>query len=329
MLVGDHSIQINYHAQVAAGSGDMPAPRWRVFVSSAGLGLDRFRDAAHEVILKFRYWGLECFEPVMTEDSGARDGQGREVCAGAVQGCDLLVGIAGVRYGTHPPDDRTSYAELEFQAAVRCQLSRPMFLLDPDVASGLELKEPQTAGQADRQQKFRDQVGGERACAKVTSEKHFRQELARALRRWVEEDSFKRALVDHGAAFIQARTRLVNLGRETAGATLVFGEPGTGKTTLVEVLRQDVLLRRSYARIPRPLPVRLSGGKDAIEQARADVLSILRSLAGQRAGGPAAADPASLLPVLGPGPVLITLYLETGKADVDPQALSALSRVFT
>jgi hypothetical protein len=326
--VGDHNIQINYPAQAEASSEDMSARRWRVFVSSTSRGLDGFRDAAREVITTFRYWGLECFEPVMMEDFGARDGQVREVCVRAVQDCDLLVGIAGVRYGAHPPDDHTSYTELEFQAAVRYQLSRLMFPLDPDVASVLELKEPQTAGQADRQQIFRDQVGEDRVCAMgVASEDQFRQELAKALRRWVEEDSFKRAMVDHSAAFIQAQTRLVNLDRQTSGTTLIFGEPGTGKTTLVKVLLEDLLLRRSYAVRAGPVTVRLSGGEDAIKQARADVLSILHNLAGQRAAGFAAADLASLLPVLGPRPVLITLYLETD-ADVDPQTLSALPLLF-
>jgi len=309
---------------------DISAPRWRVFVSSASLHLDGFRNAAREVIANFRYAGLECFEPVMMEDFGARDGQAREVCANAVRGCDILVGIIGIRYGSHPPDDLTSYTELEFQTAVEHGLSRLMFVLNREVAAGLEQDGRQNQGQADRQEAFRKRVAEDRVCVMdVTTVEQFRERLAEALRRWVDEDSFKRVLVDHGAAFSQARRRLVNLGLRNGGAALVFGEPGTGKTKVIEMLLEDFLLRRSYAHLAGPVTVRMAEGYGAVEQARMEITSILHSLAGQSAGERADLD--ALLPVLGAVPVLITLFLETGDAAeiVDARALGALPGLFT
>src|SRR5580658_115713 len=308
---------------------DISVPRWRVFVSSTSLGLDSFRNAAFDVIANFRYAGLECFEPVMMEDFGARDGQAREVCANAVTSCDLLVGIIGARYGSHPPDDRTSYTELEFQAAVQHGLSRLMFVLNREVAAGLE-GDTESQDQADRQREFRNRVTGDRVCLMdVTSAGQFSEALTEALRRWVDEDSFKRVLVDHSAPFGQARRRLINLGLRVGGAALVFGEPGTGKTKLIEMLLEDFLLRRSYAHLAGPVTVRLAEGYGAVEQARLEVASILHSMAGQPPGKPA--DLSGLLPVLGSRPVLIVLHLETGDAAeiVDPQTLGALRGLFT
>jgi hypothetical protein len=313
---------------------DWSARRWRVFVSSTSRGLDGFRNAARDVIRDFRYAGMQCFEPVMMEDFGARDGEARQVCAEAVGGCDVLVGIIGVRYGSYPPDDPacTSYTELEFQTAVKHELSRLMYLLEPALAGVLEYDESQTEDRVDRQRIFRDQVSNALVCEiDVTAVEAFRQQLADALTRWIDKDSFKKALVDHSTDFSQACGRLLDLGARTGGATLVFGEPGTGKSTLFRALLNDVPLQRSYARLAGPLTVRLAGGKGAVEQARTEMLAILHSIAGQQAWVPGAGDAglASLLPVLGSEPVLIALLLETGDEVVDPQTLSLLSGLFT
>lgn len=309
---------------------DISVPRWRVFISSTGRGLDGYRNTAREVVRNFRYAGLECFEPVMMEDFGARDAQAREVCAEAVQSCDILVGIIGVRYGSHPPDDLTSYTELEYQAAAQQGLSRLMFLLNREAAAALEHASGSPGqGRGERQEAFRDRVTEERVChLDVTSAEQFGQDLTEALRRWVDEDSSKPVLVDHRAAFSQARRRLVNLGLRAGGAALVFGEPGTGKTKVVETLLEDFLLRRSFARLAGPVTVRLAEGYGAVEQARMEVSAILSSLAGQSAGD--SADLAALVPVLGTDPLLVVLFLETGDAAeiVDPRTLGALLGLF-
>jgi Domain of unknown function (DUF4062) len=285
-------------------SGKIPAPRWRVFVSSESRGLDGFRDTARDVISSFRYLGLECFEPVMMEESGPRGGQSGQLAAAAVRGCDLLVGIAGDPGGSHPPDDLTPYAELEFQAAAEEGIPRLMFLLAPEVAARLEYDAPQ----------------GAHSGMDVITEEDFRQQLGLALRRWIDEGSFRRRLVDHKSEFSQARERLLDL----RGATLIFGEPGTGKTKLIGALLADPLVQRSYPNPIGPRIVRLADGKHAIDQARASVLSIAHSTAAQPTeNSGTAAAPRSR-------PVLITLFLDTGDiAEVDPETLSALLDLFS
>jgi Domain of unknown function (DUF4062) len=301
---------------------DIPAHRWRVFVSSTRSGLHGFRDVANEVISNFRYAGMRCFEPVMMEHFGAQDGPAREVCAERVRGCDILVGIIGIRYGDHPPDDQTSFTELEFQTAVDCGLHRLMFLLDAESAGALEGIAGQEDDREDRQEQFRVRVHIDRVGEmNVTTEEDFRQKLGRALLRWVEESSFSRKMVNHSSQFRNARSRLLSLGERTGGPTLIFGEPGTGKTTLLKALLDDVPLKRVYAHLVGPVTVRLAEGKDAVEQARAEVSSAIDDLARHQPGGR-----ALLLPVL------IALYLEpdtdTGK-DVDPETLGVLRQLFT
>jgi hypothetical protein len=303
--------------------------KWQVFVSSTSFGLTGFRDIATNVIRDFEYGGVKCFEPVRMEDFGARDGQAREVCADAVRDCDILVGIVGIRYGDHPPDDRTpytSYTELEFQTATECGLSRLMFLLDENVASRLEGAVPQGEDEADRQATLRKRIGAELVSdlkvgldAEVATEQDFRVKLTRALEYWVKGDSFKRNIVDHSEEFKDARRRLLK-SRQTGGATLIYGEPGTGKTALLTALRNDVLLQQVYGSNLIVRIVQLTGA-DAVERVRQEVQSTLADLAGQ-AG----------VPVAGLWPVLIALYLqpdtETGR-DVDEETRKAVRRLFT
>jgi Domain of unknown function (DUF4062)/ATPase family associated with various cellular activities (AAA) len=307
-------------------SADTSDPKWRVFVSSTTRGLEGFRRVAREVIETFESDGRACFEPVMMEDFGARDGQAREVCADYVRGCDVLVGIIGTRYGGHPPDDQVSYTELEFQTAVERGLSRLMFLLDEEVAGRLEAAAPEGEDRKDRQDRLRDRIGNDRVSdvhvgldGNVATEQDFRDKLTRALETWVLEDSFRRDIVDHSEEFKEARRRLLQ-SRQAGGATLIYGEPGTGKTTLLTALRNDVLLRQVYGSNLIVRIVQLTGA-DAVERVRGEVQSALADLA-REAG----------VPVAGLCPVMIALYLqpdtETGR-DVDEETRKAVRRLFT
>jgi Domain of unknown function (DUF4062) len=296
--------------------------RWKVFVSSTSSGLGDLRRIAGDVTSGFTYAGVKCFEPVMMEDFGAQDGPAREVCADKIRDCDVLIGIIGIRYGAHPPDDQTSYTELEFQAAVEHGLSRLVFLLDEKLARDLEGAAPQGEDRADRQERFRERVGTDRVAEMtVGTEQDFREKLTSALETWVRESSFKRTLIDHSAEFKSARSRLLSLGERAGGATLIFGEPGTGKSVLFDALLNDVPLRHHYCRLAGPQTVWLGEGKEAAEQVRAQVSAALDDFAAEMNASRAA------LP-----PVLIALHLEsdvdTGK-DVDPDTLGMLPRLFS
>ncbi len=298
---------------------DTSASLWKVLVSSTSKGLTGFRDVARDVIDGFRFDGMKCFEPVRMEDWGAQDASARDLCADKMQHCDLMVGIIGSRYGSHPPEERTSFTELEYETAMELGISRVMFVLDKGVARKLEGEVAQS--EADRQQQFRDRVATERVVElDVASEEDFEQKLRSALGTWVRDYSFKRALVDHSAEFQAARKRMLSLRERTGGAVMVFGKPGTGKTTLFKALLNDTVLKRSFARLFAPRPVRLAAGEDEVKQRQEEVRAAVDDFADRWPGGRAA------LP-----PVLIALYLEpdidTGK-DVDPGTLDALHKLF-
>ena len=62
-----------------------------------------------------------------------RDGKPAAYCQAQVRGCDIYVGLIGLRYGSPVPDQpEISYTELEFDTATEAGLERLVFLLDED-----------------------------------------------------------------------------------------------------------------------------------------------------------------------------------------------------
>jgi hypothetical protein len=211
-------------------------PRERSFVAAAEAAVIRARDA----IADMAYFT-------------ARDSKPADYCAEMVRGCDVYVGLIGLRYGS-PVRDRpeVSYTELEFAAATEAGLPRLVFLLDEDAAvpippgrlidTNLEL--------AARQREFRTRLAGSGVTtSKVASPEQPELLLSQAL-----QETRPPAAARHGR--LPAQPNLV--GREAEVAALVgawlatppepvavLGAPGIGKSTIcLAALHNDQVIDR-------------------------------------------------------------------------------------
>ena len=119
-------------------------------------------------------------------DFPAADQSAAQVCVERVRGCDVYVGVLGIRYGSPVPDKpEASYTELEFETATAAGLPRLMFLLDTTVADvGIPLDQLIDHAFGARQEAFRRRV---QASGLVTQSFASPDQLGRLVERSLRE----------------------------------------------------------------------------------------------------------------------------------------------
>ena len=189
----------------------------------------------------------------------ARDDKPAGYRQAKVRGCDVYVGLIGLRYGS-PVADRpeVSHTELEFQAATEAGLPRLVFLLDEDAALPIPAarlldRDPELQA---RQQAFRNRILAEgMMVATVASPEQLELELLQALQ---ESGPDNKTIVPGGpAAVLPPRPDLVGRDAEVgalAAAWLasppqpvaVLGAPGIGKSAICRVALHDQQVQQRF-----------------------------------------------------------------------------------
>ena len=264
----------------------------------------------------------------------ARDDRPADFCRDAVGGCDVYVGLIGLRYGS-PVRDRpdVSYTELEFEAATAAGLVRLVFLLDEDAvlpipAAQLQDEDP---GRRARQRAFRGRL---RDAGIMTATVASPDQLEVALLQALQESRpapIAATVPAEGAGGLPAAPDLV--GREGEVGSLaagwlavppepvaVLGAPGIGKSTICLAALHDARVAERFG--ARRWFVRCDGAQSA-----QDVLSGLAAEMGVTGGGAAGGGVAGRVrAALGAGPAVVVLdNFETPWA-ADPLPVEELLR---
>ena len=148
----------------SGGPGD--GARWRVFVSHTS-ELREF-PAAGSYVAAVERAIMACGHVVVDmADFPAADQVPADLCRERVRGCEVYVGVLGIRYGSPVRDEpEVSYTELEFDTATEEGLDRLVFLLDTNAADvGIPLSRLIDAEFGARQAEFRQRV---QECGLVT-----------------------------------------------------------------------------------------------------------------------------------------------------------------
>jgi len=142
----------------ASSSPLKPGP-WRVFLSHTS-ELREFPSGGSYIAKAERAVSAAGHAIVDMADFAAIDQAPAAVCEQRVRGCDVLVGIYGLRYGSPVRDQpEVSYTELEFITATEAEMPRLIFLINADSEElGLPAKALVDRKYGDRQDAFIQRV---------------------------------------------------------------------------------------------------------------------------------------------------------------------------
>ena len=133
-----------------------------VFVASTSRDLAEFRAAVAETIGRldgYKFVGMETF--------GSRDVSAEEFDEEVVRECDVFIGIIGHVYGSTPKGSSRSFTELEYDAAVKYDKPRLMFVAPDGLPAGADIRESEEKVIA--QAAFRERIRSGRIVADFSS----------------------------------------------------------------------------------------------------------------------------------------------------------------
>ena len=289
-------------------------PRGRSFVAAAEAAVSRAGDAIADM----------AYFPV-------RDDKPADYCRAQVRGCDVYVGLIGLRYGS-PVRDRpeVSYTELEFEAATEAGLPRLVFVLDEDAAVPIppgRLLDGDPGLQA-RQRAFRVRL----LEAGVMAGTFWGPEQLELLVSQALAGTRPPVTLPPGggAAGLPARPDVVGRDGEVAAVVAawlgtrpepvaVLGAPGIGKSTICLAALHDEAVARRFG--DRRWFIRCDGARSA-----ETLLSGLAAELGVVGGGPPGGVADQVSAVLGAGLAVVVLdNFETPWA-ADPLPVEELLR---
>ncbi len=146
-------------AATATGSPPRKPGPWRIFLSHTS-ELRQYPQAGSYIAKAERAVSAAGHAIVDMADFAAIDQAPAAVCEQRVRGCDVLVGIYGLRYGSPVRDQpEVSYTELEFITATEAAMPRLIFLINADSEElGLPAKALVDRDYGDRQDAFIQRV---------------------------------------------------------------------------------------------------------------------------------------------------------------------------